>query len=433
MPQSIDLLITNIGQLCTIPDHDGGPQRGSRLGDLGIVTDAAIAIDGGRVLATGPTAQLNATYVAATTLDANGQLVTPGLVDPHTHAVWAGARADEFERRIAGDTYQQIMAEGGGINRTVRTTRAADLDTLINETRPRLDAMLVHGTTTAEIKTGYGLDTAAELRMLYAIARLEATHSIELAATFLGAHAIPPEYAGNTDGYVTRVIDEMLPAVAQWRDQHWTHQPLFCDVFCEAGVFDVAQSRRILEAGQQFDMPAKLHVDEFEPLGGARLAADLGAVSADHIVVTPDDEIAALGASPTVAVSLPPTPFGLAHTHYTPARKFLDAGAVLAIATDCNPGTGWNENMQFVMALATRYLRLTPAQALVAATLNAAHAIRRGHDLGSLQAGRQADVVIWRAPSYEHLSYRFGTNLAQTVIKRGQIVCQPIPGVQSHL
>jgi imidazolonepropionase len=257
--------------------------------------------------------------------------------------------------------------------------------------------------------------------MLDAIARLNREHPVDLAATFLGAHAIPPEYVDNSDAYVDLVIHDMLPAVAAWKTQNWP-DTLFCDVFCEVGAFSLEQTRRILEAAQQHGLALKVHVDEFEPLGGARLAAELGAASADHVVVTPDADIEALGRSDTVAVSLPPTPFGLGHTDYTPARKFLDAGAALAIATDCNPGTGWCEDMQFVMALATRYLHLTPAQALAAASINAAFAIGRGDRVGSLEPGKQGDAVIWQVPSYPHLSYRFGTNMAHMVVKRGQIV-----------
>ncbi len=421
MNENVDLLVHNIGQLCTIPAHDGRPQRGHELGDLGIITNAAVAVKDGVIVAVGNDADVTARYRAATVLDACGQLVTPGLVDPHTHLIWAGHRADEFEQRISGATYQEIMAAGGGINRTVRDTRAAELDTLIEEARRRLNGMLAHGTTTVEVKTGYGLETHAEIAMLNAIALLDMEHPVELVPTFLGAHAIPPEYAGDADGYVDYVIEDMLPAVAEWWDDNWPGV-LFCDVFCEVGAFDLAQTRRILEAAKMYDMALKVHADEFEALGGTQLAVELGAVSVDHLVATRDEDVAALADADTIAVSLPPTPFGLAHHDYTPARRLLDAGAALAIATDCNPGTGWNESMPFVMALATRYLRLTPAQALAAATVNAAYAISRGDQTGSVTVGKQGDLVIWDAPSYEHLSYRFGTNLAQMVIKRGRVI-----------
>jgi imidazolonepropionase len=421
MSEKIDLLVHNIGQLCTIPSYNGGPQRGDALGDLSLIEHAAIAIHGGQIVATGKDADVCASYTGATTLDAKSNLVTPGLVDPHTHVVWAGERAGEFERRIAGATYQEIMAVGGGINRTVRDTRHATVDMLIEQTKPRLNAMLAHGSTTVECKTGYGLNTETELAMLNVIALLDMEHPVDLVPTFLGAHAIPPEFAQNPEGYMNVVIDKMLPAVAEWRNEHWPGD-LFCDVFCEVGAFDLQQTRRILEAAQKLGMELKIHIDEFESLGGARLAAELGAVSVDHVVVTPQLDIEVLGGSDTIVVSLPPTPFGLGHTRYTPTKKLLKAGAALAIATDCNPGTGWNENMQFVMALATRYLGLTPAQALAAATINAAHAIKCGDRVGSLEVGKQGDLVLWDAPRYQHLSYRFGTNLAKIVVKRGQVV-----------
>ncbi len=420
MSAPIDLLIHNIGQLCTIPAHDGGPQRGHRLGDLGLLENAAVAIHEGRIVAVGDSAELRETYAASARVDAGGKTVTPGLVDPHTHLVWAGDRADEFEQRIAGATYQEIMAAGGGINHTVQATRAADLTMLVEQAKPRLNAMLAHGTTTVEVKTGYGLNTTSEIAMLNAIALLDTEHPLDLVPTFLGAHAVPPEFASDPEGYVSLLIDEMLPAVAAWQSEHWPGV-LFCDVFCEAGAFNLDQTRCILEAALTHGMPLKVHVDEFESLGGARLAAELGAVSADHLVVTPENDIEALAKSETIAVALPLTPFGLAHSHYTPARRFLDADAALALATDCNPGTAWNENLQTVMALAARYLRLTPAQTLAACTINAAHAIRRGNLVGNLEVGKQADLVIWDAPDYRYLSYRFGTNLAQVVVKRGRI------------
>jgi imidazolonepropionase len=313
----------------------------------------------------------------------------------------------------------EIMAAGGGIMSTVRATRAASLDQLIVETRPRLDRMLVHGSTTVEAKTGYGLTTADELKMLAAIAALDASHPITLVPTFLGAHAIPTEYKDDPDGYVALVVEEMLPAV---KSQVSKPQAQFCDVFCEEGAFSLAQTRRILKAARALGFGLKVHADEFKPLGGTALAVELGAVSADHLVCTPAPEIELLGRSDTVAVALPPTPFGLAHHDYTPAQAILDTGGVLALATDCNPGTAWCESIPFVIALACRYLRLTPAQALVAATLNAAHAIGLGDNVGSLTVGRAADILVLDLPDYRHLGYRFGANPVETVVKGGQIV-----------
>ncbi len=417
-----DLIVHSAGQLCVVPPDNRGPQRGVRLGELGIIEDGAVAIAGGRVIAVGPTRELTARFHAAREIDAGGKVVCPGFVDPHTHLVWMGDRAAEFEQRIAGATYMEIMTAGGGIMSTVRATRDASVDGLIAAMRLRLDRMLAHGATTVEVKTGYGLETGAELRQLEAIVALDRSHPTTLVPTFLGAHAVPAEYKGRADVYVDAVIHEMLPAIAEKARALGLARLPFCDVFCEDGAFDLAQSRRILEAARGLGFPLKIHVDEFAPLGGTRLAVDLGATSADHLVTTPPEEIAALGASDTVAVSLPCTPFGLGHHNYTPARALLEAGAPLALATDCNPGTAWNESMPFVIALACRYLRLTPAQALVAATLNAAFAVGLGERVGSLTPGYAGDLLILDMPDYRHLGYRFGVNPVAMVVKGGEIV-----------
>ena len=413
----VDLLITHASQLLTIPAHEHGPQRGERLGDLALIENGALAVLRGSIVDRGPTVDLAAKYQAAQTIDAGKRVVMPGFVDPHTHVVFAGDRANEFERRIAGATYMEIMNAGGGIMSTVRATRAASVDELAAQTRTRLDRMLQYGTTTAEAKTGYGLDTATELKMLDVIARLDAEHPIDLVPTFLGAHAIPAEYKGREDEYTNLVVNEMLPAIAQH-----AARSLFCDVFCEDGAFTLAQSRRILMRAKELGFALKIHVDEFEPLGGTRLGVELGAVSVDHVVSTPQDEIELLGRSKTIAVSLPGTPFGLAQRDYTPAKAILAAGGALAIATDLNPGTTWNESMQMIIALACRYLKLTQAQALAAATINAACAIGRGESIGSLEIGKQADVLIMDVRDYRSIGYQYGTNLVRTVIKHGRVV-----------
>ncbi len=414
-----DLLIHSAAQLCVIPGHAGGPQRGPRLGDLGLIADGAIAVAEGRIVAVGPSAEMRSQVTAKAEMDAAGRVVTPGFVDPHTHVVWAGDRAGEFELRLSGATYMQIMTTGGGIMSTVRATRAASLEQLMAETRPRLDRMLAHGTTTVEAKTGYGLTLGDELKQLEAIAHLNATHPIDLVPTFLAAHAVPDEFHEQPDAYVDLIVEEMLPAVARER-LHRT--PLFCDVFCEEGAFTLAQSRRILERAKALGFGLKIHADEFATLGGTALAVELGATSADHLVCTPPQEIALLGRSDTIAVALPGTPFGLGQSGYTPARALLEAGAALALATDCNPGTCWCESMPFILALACRALRLTPAQALAAATINAAYAVGLGDRIGSLEVGKQADILIHDVPDYRHLSYRFGTNPVAVVIKRGLVV-----------
>jgi imidazolonepropionase len=355
-------------------------------------------------------------------LDAGGRVVMPGLVDAHTHLVWAGDRAAEFELRLQGQSYLEILAAGGGILSTVRATRAASIEELLDQTRARALTMLRHGTTTAEAKTGYGLEINAELRQMEVLLRLDDEGPLEIVPTFLGAHAVAPEFSGNSQGYTDLLCDEMLPALRRWWAERATLRPLpFVDVFCERGAFDLAQSRAILESARGLGFPLKIHADEFDNLGGARLAAGLGAASADHLVKTSAGDIAALAASTTAAVALPCTPFGLADPHYTPARTLLDAGGLLALASDLNPGTAWCESMQFVIALACRYLKLTPAQAVAAATINAAAAIGRADRIGSLEVGKQADILILSVSDYRHLGYRFGDNLASQVIKKGKV------------
>jgi imidazolonepropionase len=413
------MLIHSASQLLTL---EGAPQRGGDLGHLGIIPDGALLIRDGIIAAVGGSQELRQAHPAEETLDARGCVVMPGFVDPHTHAIWAGDRAAEFEMRLEGKTYLEILAGGGGILSTVKATRQASLPELIEATRSRLWTMLEHGTTTAEVKTGYGLETVTELRMLQALAALDQEGPLELALTFLGAHAVAPEYQGNPEGYTTHLCQEMLPSAQRWWQENMPAKPLpFVDVFCETGAFSLEQSRRILQTAKSLGFPIKIHADEFDNLGGVRLAVQLGAVSADHLVKTNPEELDILAHSDTVAVALPCTPFGLAEAHYTPARAILEAGGLLALATDLNPGTAWCGDMQFAIALACRYLKLTPAQAIAAATLNAAAAIGRADRVGSLTVGKQADLLILSIADYRHLGYRFGPNLVDTVIKKGRV------------
>lgn len=413
------MLIHSASQLITLA---GEPQRGYELGQLGLIADGAVMIKKERIVAVGSSAKLRAAYPDEPGIDASNCVVMPGLIDPHTHLIWVGDRAAEFEMRLQGKTYLEILANGGGILSTVSATRAASLEQLLAETRPRLNTMLIHGTTTAEAKTGYGLEIDSELRILQALISLDEEGPLDLAITFLGAHAIAPEFKGDPQAYTDHLCQEMIPAVHEW----WPKgRPLpFVDVFCETGAFDLQQSRQVLTAGRDLGFPLKIHADEFDNLGGSALAAELGAVSADHLVATSPQDIQALADSDTVAVALPCTPFGLAEDHYTPARAILEAGGILAIATDLNPGTAWCENMQFAIALACRYMGLTPAQAMAAATINAAAAIGRAAQIGSLEAGKQGDILILDIPDYRQLGYRFGTNLVKTVVKRGKVVVQ---------
>jgi imidazolonepropionase len=411
------MLIVNSSQLLTLA---GGPQRGADLGRLGIINRGAVLIRSGEILETGTSDELLRKYPDEERLDAGGLAVLPGFVDPHTHLVWAGDRAAEFEMRLQGKTYMEIMAAGGGIASTVKATREASPDKLYRQTKTRAEALFHHGTTTAEAKSGYGLEINAELAQLEVLLRLDDEGPLELAPTFLGAHAIAPEYKGREDEYTELVAAEMLPKLKDWWPQHAGSRPLpFVDVFCEDGAFNLAQTRRILTAAKKLGFPLKLHVDEFANLGGATLAAELGAASADHLVKTSTADIRALATTDTVAVSLPCTPFGLAQPEYSPAKEIIAANGLLAIASDINPGTAWCESTQFVIALACRYLKLTPAQAVAAATINAAAAIRRADRVGSIEPGKQADLIILSVPDYRHLAYRFGGNLVKTVIKRG--------------
>lgn len=412
------MLIHSASQLLTL---QGGVQRGDQLGTLGLIEDGALLVEDGIVLSIGESEDLLRRYPHAEKFDASHRVVMPGFIDPHTHLIFMGERAVEFEMRLEGRTYMQIMAAGGGILNTVLATRKANVQQLKEEARPRMTGMLKHGTTTAEAKSGYGLDYTSELSQLQAILELDDEGGMELSPTFLAAHAIPPEYASNPQAYVDEVSETMLPKLRDWWQSNAKGRSLpFVDIFCEKGAFSLPQTRQILQAASQAGFPLKIHVDEFENLGGATLAASLGAASADHLVQTSPADIIALGQSNTVAVALPATPFGLGQTAFTPARAILDAGGILAIASDLNPGTAWCESMQFVIALACRYLKLTVAQAIAAATINAAAAINRSEQIGSLEPGKQADLLILHTTDYRHLGYKFGGNQVRQVMKRGK-------------
>lgn len=424
----VDLLVGPAAQVVTPPSGDGRPPAGPAQGRLVQISNGAVAVRGKDIVDVGPYDEVVARVDPASTFDARGCTVLPGFVDPHTHLCFAGWRAEEFERRLAGASYQEILATGGGILDTVRHTRAASEVELACLVRARLLEVLGFGTTTVEIKSGYGLTTSDELKMLRAIRRaadpgddLDGTWPggelvlPEVVPTFLGAHAVPAEYRDDPDAYVDRVIDEMLPAVAR------EGLAQYVDVFCEVGVFDLEQTRRIALAAQELGFRIRLHVDEMAPLGGAGLAAELGAISADHLLHVREEDIPRLRAAGTVATLLPGTAFFLRES-YAPARKLIEAGVPLALATDYNPGTHPAGNMALVMAIACIEMGLTPAEALVASTLGAAHALERGNRVGSIEPGKQADLVILEAPSYEHLAYRLGTAQIVAVVKAGKIV-----------
>lgn len=412
-------IIYNASQLLTLA---GGKQRGKQLGNLGIIKDGAVLMEGGIIRDVGKSKTLLEANPQAEKFDTRGCVVMPGFVDPHTHLVWAGDRANEFELLRQGKSYMEILAGGGGILSTVRATRSASVEELLNQTQTRARAAFAYGTTTAEVKTGYGLTWDSELKQLRAILMLNQEGPLELVPTFLGAHAVPPEYKDSPDDYVDLICSATLPSLRDWWKTHQEGLPLpFVDVFCERGAFDLPQTRRILQAAREFGFPLKIHVDEFENLGGASLAAELGAASADHLVKTSKKDIRILAESDTVAVSLPGTPFGLNEAEFTPVSEILEANGILALATDANPGTSWCESMQFILALACRKMGMTPAQAIAASTINAAAALNRDASIGSIEMGKQADLLVLNVDDYRHLGYRFGTNLVDYVVKQGRI------------
>jgi imidazolonepropionase len=379
------------------------------------LSDGALVSRDGRIDWVGPTADLPPLSPDAEVIDATGQVVLPGFVDSHTHLIFAGSREDEFEQRLRGLTYQEIAERGGGINATVRRVRAASKEELKALARPRLRRLLQHGVTTVEVKSGYGLTTADEVKCLEAVAELNAEGPAELVPTFLGAHAVPPEYRSDRDGYLRLLLDEMLPEVARGRLAE------FCDVFCEAGVFSVEESRRILTRARDLGFRLKLHADELTPLGGAELAAGMGAVSADHLLCVTDAGIDALARSGTVATLLPGTAFFLG-VAYAPARRLIERGVTVALASDCNPGTCPTENLPLVGAMACTQMKMLPAEVVNALTLNAAAALGRADRIGSLEPGKQADLIVCDVPDYRHLFYHFGINPVRRVIKRGRVV-----------
>lgn len=377
------------------------PRVGAEMDAPERISGGAVAIRGDRILGVGRTDSLRRLYRARRTIDAAGRLVTPGLVDSHTHLVFAGSREREFDQRCRGKTYQEIAAAGGGILSTVRTLRATSTAELTRQAQGRVDEMVRHGTTTIEIKSGYGLTVHDERRSLDAVRRLRTPAT--LVPTFMGAHARIP---------VDLVVRRMLPNV----------QARFCDVFCEEGAFTLAESRRILTAAKKRGMGLKIHAGEFSDLGGAEMAAELGAVSVDHLMVVGIKGMRAMARAGTVAVLLPATSFFLGGRRYAPARRLIRARVPVALATDFNPGSSMTSNLALVMTIACTQLGMTPAEALTAATINGAHAVGLGDRVGSLEPGKRADVVVWDAPSLEYLPYHFGTNRAAVVVAGGGLV-----------
>ena len=383
-----------------------------------MIPDGAVAAAGGRVVWVGPERRLHHEVVLAGSgrhLDAHGRVVVPGFVDSHTHALFAGSREHEYALRARGASYQDIAAAGGGILSTVRATRAASADELVALALPRLRLALAHGTTTMEIKSGYGLTTADELKMLESVGRLTAAQPLEVHATFCGAHEVAPEYQGRTEAYVDLVVGEMLPAVRRQGIARYV------DVFCEDGVFSVPQARRVLEAGAAHGLRAKFHADEFATLGGAELAAEVRALSADHLLKARPEGVERMKAAGVTAALLPGTAFFLG-LPAAPARTFLATGVRVALASDLNPGSSMGVNLQLVMTMAISQMRMSPEEALLGVTLHGAHAMGLEAVVGSLAPGRQCDLLVAEVPGWRHLSYFYGVNHVSHVVKRGRLV-----------
>ncbi|CAH8713758.1 imidazolonepropionase [Paenibacillus thiaminolyticus] len=414
----IDLLIHNIGTLITMQGRRG-PRTGREMSEVGAVRKGAVAIRDGLIVAAGPEDEVMADISGLAIErkhDAQGLLVTPGLIDPHTHLVHGGSREHELALKLKGMSYLEILAQGGGILSTVRATRQATEEELYAKAKASLDIMLSFGVTTAEAKSGYGLTLEDELKQLRVTHRLNREHPVDLVSTFMGAHVVPEEYKGRSGEFVRLVIEQMLPEVKR--------QGLaeFCDVFCEHGVFSVDESEQILLAAKELGFGLKIHADEIEPIGGAQLAGKLGCISAEHLIAASDEGLEAMRQAGVVAVCLPATSFNLRLTHHARARTMIEMGLAVALSTDYNPGSSPTEALQLVMTLGCLNLGMTPEEVLTAVTINAAHAIGRADTVGSLEAGKQADLVIFKAANLAYLPYHFGINHVHTVFKRGNVV-----------
>lgn len=413
------ILLKNANEVITLKSDLEGPRIREKMREVEIMANTSILIEGNRIAAIGPLVQIEAEFphllAEAEVIDAEGKVIMPGLIDCHTHLVHGGTREQEFMMRLNGATYMEIMNAGGGIHATTKQTRDASFEELYRKTYRHLDVFLKHGVTTVEAKSGYGLDWETEKKQLEVARKLQDTHPIEIVSTFMGAHAVPRDYKGREDEFVDVIIRGMLPKVAELRLAE------FNDVFCEKGVFTPEQSRRILEAGKALGLIPKIHADEIEPYKGAELAAEVGAISAEHLLVASDKGIRKMVDAGTIAVLLPGTAFFL-HAPFARGRLMIDEGVPVAIATDFNPGSSPTMSLPFMMNLACMNMGMTLEEVLVATTINAAYAINRGDQLGSLEVGKQADVLMLNVENYKQLQYFYGMNHTHTVIKNGRVV-----------
>lgn len=408
------ILIRNAAQVVTC--HGDKARCGKEMSDLGIIEDGAVAMSGGVITHVGPTEEVLHAVDTDDYLEihAEGQAVLPGFVDSHTHFVFGGYREEEFSWRLRGDSYMSIMERGGGIVNTMKATRDSSFDMLWDLGESRLDELFAMGVTTVEGKSGYGLDMTTELIQLRVMADLNETHPVDVVSTFLGAHAIPPEFAGHADDYLDYMIAEILPSVRA------EHTVTFCDVFCEKGVFSLEQSERLLRAARHERFKLKMHADEIVPFGGAELAASLKCISADHLLHISSQGIKRLARAGTVATLLPLTAFSL-NEPYAPARKMIDAGCAVALASDLNPGSCFSASIPMMIALACINMNMTPEEAVTALTINGAAAVGRASEIGSISVGKKADVIMLKYPSYKFLPYHVGMNIVDTVIKNGKL------------
>lgn len=410
------LFIHNANQLITVRGFSDSPAKKEQMQELHIIEDGSLLVADGKIVAVGKDAELRKQYPEqiekAEKINAKNKIVTPGLVDPHTHLVYAGSRENEYAMRLKGKSYMEIMNAGGGIHATTRATQQASFEQIYAETKRRLDTFLKQGVTTVEIKSGYGLTLEHEMKQLQVTKQLNDDHPIDIVPTFMGAHAVPVEYKDNPDRFVDIVVEEMIPAVAE------SGLAEFNDVFCEKDVFTPEQSRVILEAGKRYGLQPKIHADEIEPYGGAELAAEVGAISADHLLKASDTGIKKMADANVIGVLLPGTAFFLM-AEYAPARKMIDSGLPIALSTDSNPGSSPTLSLQIIMNLACLKMGMTPEEVITATTINAAHAINRAKEIGSLEPGKKADIVIFNVPNYLFLSYQYGMNHVDTVIKDG--------------
>ncbi len=409
------LTLHNASEVVCVSQSRETVKRGSAMQQINVLKSTTIVVNNGTISWIGPSSRAPTTMRETQEIDVSGKTILPGFVDSHTHLVFSGTREKEFEQRIEGRSYQEIAAAGGGILATVQSVRASSRQELIDLAHSRLQRMLGFGVTTVEVKSGYGLTWEDERRCLEVIAELNELSPIELIPTFLGAHAIPPEFQQRRAGYVDLLINEMLPEVSQRKLAQ------FCDVFCDVGAFTVSESEAILSRARDLGLRLKIHAEELSANGGAALAAKLGAVSADHLLCVSDEGIAALAASGTIATLLPGTAFFLG-LGYAPARKMIERGLAVAIASDCNPGTCPTENLPLMGTMACTGMRMRPAEVVSALTLNGAAALGLGERIGSIEVGKQADLLVCDVPHYEQLFYHFGVNHVRSVIKRGEIV-----------